>query len=123
MGAGAEVVEKNFKAPSAVKKKPIPPPRLYFFFFLRFGVAFASSVPAPTRAPGPVPPGVAEVPEQARDHGGDAWRDPAPVAPASPRVPFSSISGQQIRGRRGEKTSNWAFISNEEGEVRGPTGC
>lgn len=49
-GAGAEVVEENFKAPSAVKKKPIPPPLdfFFFFFFLRLGVAFVSSVPAPT---------------------------------------------------------------------------
>lgn len=45
-GAGAGVVEENFKAPSAVKKKPIPPPA--FFFFLKARVAFASSVPAPT---------------------------------------------------------------------------
>lgn len=71
-GAGAEVVEENFKAPSAVKKKPIPPPLLFFFFFLRPGVAFASSVPAPTPAPSPVPPGVAELREQGQDHGGDA---------------------------------------------------
>lgn len=42
-------MEENFKAPSAVKKKPIPPPATFFlFFFLRLRVAFASSVPAPT---------------------------------------------------------------------------
>lgn len=47
-GAGAGVVEENFKAPSAVKKKPIPPRSTFFFFFFKARVAFSSSVPAPT---------------------------------------------------------------------------
>lgn len=34
-GEGAEVEEENFKAPSAVKNKPVPPPVSYFFFFFK----------------------------------------------------------------------------------------
>lgn len=46
--AGVEVVEENFKAPSAVKKKPIPPPLLFFFFFkARGGFRFLCPRPHP----------------------------------------------------------------------------
>lgn len=47
VGAGAEVVEKNFKAPSAVKKKPIPPPSTFFFFKVRGGFRFLCPRPHP----------------------------------------------------------------------------
>lgn len=49
-GVGAEVVEENFKAPSAVKKKPIPSPSYFVvFFFLKAqgGLRFLCPRPHP----------------------------------------------------------------------------
>lgn len=74
-GEGAEVVEENFKAPSAVKKKPIPSPSYFVFFFFFFkgsGWLGLPLSPPPPPAPGPDSPGVAELQDQGRDHGGDA---------------------------------------------------
>lgn len=42
-GEGAEVEEENFKAPSAVKNKPVPPPVSYFFFKAQGGFHWAPS--------------------------------------------------------------------------------
>ena len=122
-GEGAEVAEENFEAPSAVEKQPIPSPSyfvVFFFFRVRGGSGFLRPRPRPgarSRSPR-----CSRTPDQGRDHGGDAWRGPKPVAPARHRVPFSSISGLRMQGRRDEGSANWAFISNKEGEARGSAG-
>lgn len=104
-GAGAEVVEENFKAPSAVKKKPIPPtaPPLLFFFLLLFfkargGFRFLCPRPHPRR-----PVQILQVLQNSASRAGitgetrDAvprrWPLPAPGSPSPPSAGSASGGG------------------------------
>lgn len=123
-GAGAEVVEENFKAPSAVKKKPIPPPSTFFIFFNKaWG---GSGFLGPRPHPGTRSSQFLQVLQNSASRAGitGETRDAIPrwgplPAPGSPSPPSA---GSGSGGRRGDRSSNWAFISNREGEVMGADG-
>lgn len=125
--AGAEVVEENFKAPSAVKKKPIPPPSTFFLLFFFNKAWGGSGFLGPRPHPGTRSSQFLQVLQNSASSAGitGETRDAIPrwgplPAPGSPSPPSA---GSGSGGRRGVGSSNWAFISNRGGgEVMGADG-